>query len=164
MIKRRSYKKPVETEQKQEMENLRAHWPRVKIMRGHVMESQTEIDSIEASKVAERFLRDLLNEGEARKAIDLANQLVPGCDQEWNVAQLKAIAYVEGGEQLTDSKLLERGAQIFRDLSCQEASPNISYGLASAEHRLWKLAIQQNGFERGVGGQLRSPMDRQEAI
>ena len=96
---------------------------------------------------AERSLRELLNGGDSRKAIEVADQLVPSYDQEQNVDHLRAIVYVEGGEQLKDSKLLERSRQIFEQLSEQDASPNFLYGLASANHRIWNLAVKQSGFE-----------------
>ena len=72
------------------------------------MDASGAIDSIEACMAAERSLRELLNGGDSRKAIEVADQLVPSYDQEQNVDHLRAIVYVEGGEQLKDSKLLEK--------------------------------------------------------
>ena len=111
------------------------------------MDASGAIDSIEACMAAERTLRELLNGGDSRKAIEVADQLVPSYDQEGNVDQLRALVYVEGGDQLNDSQLVERGAHIFRQLVEQDTSPNLLYSLASANHRIWNLAVKQNGFE-----------------
>ena len=111
------------------------------------MDASGAIDSIEACMAAERTLRELLNGGDSRKAIEVADQLVPSYDQEGNVDQLRALVYVEGGDQLYDSQLVERGAHIFRQLVEQDTSPNLLYSLASANHRIWNLAVKQNGFE-----------------
>ena len=96
---------------------------------------------------AHQLLTKLLSEGDVNKAIAIAEQLVPGQDQGWYVEQLKAIVYVEGGEQLGNPELLEKGARIFRELSRRDETPDFLYNLASAEHRQWNLAVKQYGFE-----------------
>ena len=105
------------------------------------MDVPTVIDSMETYFKAQHSLEALLNEGSADKAVALAAKLVSDQDQDWNVKQMKALVYVVGGEQLKKKKLVERGAQIFRELSSKNGSPDISYNLASAELRLWEMAV-----------------------
>ena len=112
------------------------------------MDASGAIDSIDACMAAERSLRELLNGGDPGKAIEVADKLVPSYDQVGNVDQLRALVYVEGGDKLNDSQLVERGAHIFRQLIGQYPSPNLLYSLASAKKRIWNLAVKQNGFEK----------------
>lgn len=114
------------------------------------MELPSVIDSDEAIVMARQLLTELLSEGDASKAVAIAEQLVSGQDQRWNVEQLKAIVYVEGGTQLEKPEMLAKGARILQDLSSRVETSDFRYNLASVEHRQWNLAVKQKGFEQAL--------------
>ena len=104
------------------------------------------IDSIETYFEVQQFIESLLKEGAARKAVGHADRLAADRDQESNVKLLKACTYVLGGEQLASTELVENGAQMLRELSSQNSSKDILYNLASAELRLWNMAVTESDF------------------
>jgi len=112
------------------------------------MDLPSIIDSVEASEKARQLLTKLLSEGDASKAVVIAEQLVSGQNQGWIVEQLKAQVYVEGGTQLENPELLAKGARILEELSSRYEPSAFRYNLASVEHRQWNLAVKQNGFEQ----------------
>ena len=102
------------------------------------------VDTIAACTQARDKIEALLGDGNASAAIAFADSLLPGPDQEADVENLRACAYVDGGSQLKRLDLLQKGAEIWCKLTpCN--SVDISYNLASAKLKIWQLAVEQTG-------------------
>ena len=100
------------------------------------------VDSVEAYNHAKDAIEALLRDGDVAGAIALADSLLAGPDQEANVENLRACAYVDGGSQLKRLDLLEKGSHIWCNLTpCY--SPHITYNLASANLEIWQLSVEK---------------------
>ena len=104
------------------------------------------VDSIAVyEQTGQHLIRLLSSEGSVKKAVTLAEALVPGQGQETNVEQLCAYTYADAGIRLKDSSLMAKGLQAFSKLD-PKTSETASYDLASIQLHLWQLAVKQSGL------------------
>ena len=100
------------------------------------------IDSAAAIEIAHAAALALLHAGDAAGAVALAEECSPQIGQEFNVSQLQAAMYTDGGQMLGRPDLMERGAELWRKLG-PDSRPEIAYNLANAELGTYELAVRQ---------------------
>lgn len=99
------------------------------------------IESLAALQAAHAAATELLNSGDAAGAVALAEDCIAARGQEFNVSQLRAAMYTDGGQRLGRSDLVKRGAELWRQLE-PEKRPNIAYNLANAELAIYELTVR----------------------
>lgn len=104
-----------------------------------------DIDSRKAFHAAHAEMVRLLDAGDARAAIAFAEALGPAPGHKPYVEQIRAAAYTEGGSKLERRDLVEKGADLWRQLKPSE-SATIAYNLANAENAIWELAVRKDDF------------------
>ena len=87
----------------------------------------------------------LLHAGNPEGALALVDSLVATEGHDFSVKQLQAIALTEGGADLGRRNLVERGAELWRQLGAED-KPGIDYNLANAELAIWELAVRSDGL------------------
>ena len=100
------------------------------------------IDSEATWRAAHTEAVALLDAGDAAAAVALAEDCTPALGHESKVTQLRAAMYTDGGQMLKRRDLVERGADLWRELD-PDANPNIAYNLANAELGIYQLAVDQ---------------------
>lgn len=101
------------------------------------------IDSLEAIEDAHREVTRLITARQPDSAIGYAEALEAGTGHAFNVKQLRALAYTDGGKALEDRTLVERGISIWEELD-PTTRPTIAYNRANAELAIWQIAVNQN--------------------
>jgi len=100
------------------------------------------IDGAAAFLAARTDAMALLDAGDAAGAVALAEDCSPQPGQEFSVTQLRAAMYTDGGQAMGRPDLVERGAELWRQLA-PDSHPEIAYNLANAELGLYQLAVKQ---------------------
>lgn len=100
------------------------------------------VDSATSLGVAHRVILRLLAAGDGRGAIAYAEAVTGSPDQDFNLKQLRAIAYTEAAKLAKDRSLAERGAEIWRELEPEKSSA-MAYNLANAELSTFQIALEQ---------------------
>lgn len=100
------------------------------------------IDSAAAWQAARTEAIGLLDAGDAAGAVALAEECTAAQGQEFNVTQLQAAMYTDGGQILHRRDLVERGAGLWRTLD-PDAKPDIAYNLANAELGMYQLGVAE---------------------
>ena len=100
------------------------------------------IDSVDAYIEAQGKLETLLNESDPTKAMAFADSLIVGPGQDSNVKHLRACTYVEAGTKIDRDGLIQKGIHVWKQMDLYNSAT--IYNLASAELRLWQLAVKQS--------------------
>jgi tetratricopeptide (TPR) repeat protein len=109
------------------------------------------IDTAAAMREARTEAVKLLHAGDAARAIALVEDFSAEASQEFNLRQLQAAMYTDGGRMLKRADFVERGADLWRDLG-PDSKADIAYNLANAELATYEIAVGR-GSQFGAGWQ-----------